>query len=97
MATEGRLDFDEVQRDVGLLEDQGSAPALARPGVPTALRTRVLDPLFTTRPVGCGLGLALVGAIARLHGGRVDIPSHRSELGDALIQIVLPLPLPETA
>ena len=69
----------------------------AGPGVPAALRTRVLDPFFTTRPDGCGLGLALVATIAGLHGGRVDIPSRRSELGGALFQIAIPLALPETS
>jgi signal transduction histidine kinase len=64
------------------------------PGVPSALRSRVLDPFFTTRPEGCGLGLSLVGTIAGLHGGRVDVPARRSELGGAVFQITLPLCLP---
>jgi two-component system sensor histidine kinase FlrB len=63
----------------------------AGPGVPSALRSRVLDPFFTTRPEGCGLGLSLVGTIAGLHGGRVDVPARRSELGGAVFQITLPL------
>jgi signal transduction histidine kinase len=68
----------------------------AGPGVPATLRARVLDPFFTTRPEGCGLGLALVGTIAGLHGGRVDVPSRRSELGGAVFQIALPLAQPPT-
>ena len=68
----------------------------AGPGVPATLRTRVLDPFFTTRPEGCGLGLALVGTIAGLHGGRVDVPSRRSELGGAVFLISIPLTLPRT-
>lgn len=63
----------------------------AGPGVPAVLRSRVLDPFFTTRPEGCGLGLSLVGTIAGLHGGRVDLPARRSELGGAVFQITLPL------
>jgi len=82
---EARAEGDELLLRV---EDGG-------PGVPAVLRTRVLDPFFTTRPEGCGLGLALVGTIAGLHGGRVDVPTRRSELGGAVFQIAIPLALPE--
>ena len=45
------------------------------PGIPAELRRRVLDPFFTTRAEGTGLGLALVATIARLHAGGVRIDS----------------------
>src|SRR5947199_2008103 len=43
------------------------------PGIPAELRTRIVDPFFTTKPegVGTGLGLSICYGIAREHGGRI--------------------------
>ena len=62
----------------------------AGPGVPSDLRARILDPFFTTRPEGTGLGLALVSVIARLHGGELELSSEPSELGGAEFRIRIP-------
>jgi signal transduction histidine kinase len=45
------------------------------PGVPKALRERILEPFFTTKPVGqgTGLGLSIAYAIAQKHGGRLEL------------------------
>jgi two-component system sensor histidine kinase FlrB len=43
------------------------------PGIPPALRTRVRQPFFTTRPDGTGLGLAVVDALVRAAGGTLTI------------------------
>lgn len=51
------------------------------PGVPEALRARILEPFFTTKADGTGLGLASVVACANLHEGTVQI--HDSPLGGA--------------
>ncbi len=59
------------------------------PGIPDGDRHQVLDPFFTTRPEGTGLGLALVSTIARLHGGTVEVVPH-SQLGGAEIRIRIP-------
>jgi signal transduction histidine kinase len=45
------------------------------PGVPKALRERILEPFFTTKPVGhgTGLGLSIAYSIAKKHGGDLDV------------------------
>lgn len=60
------------------------------PGVPIELRERVLEPFFTTKPVGrgTGLGLSMTYAIVKKHGGELhisDVPS-----GGACVEIRIP-------
>jgi len=49
------------------------------PGIPEAIQARLLEPLFTTKTRGLGLGLALVRSILERHGGSVQIKSSSSE------------------
>ena len=51
---------------------------------------RCIDPFYTTRAEGMGLGLSLVDSIARLHGGELDLSSESSQLGGALVRLILP-------
>ncbi len=44
-------------------------------GIPRALRSRVLEPFFTTKPQGTGLGLAVARAVAQAHRGVLWIDS----------------------
>lgn len=48
------------------------------PGIPIGIRHRVFDPFFTTRGVrgGLGLGLTVVEAAVRSHGGSVACETH---------------------
>ncbi len=69
-----------------VLEDDG-------PGIDASLRDRVLEPFFTTRPNGTGLGLAVAKAVAQAHGGRLTIDD--STLGGAAVALELPLAVEE--
>lgn len=62
----------------------------AGPGVPPELRTRILDPFFTTRAEGTGLGLALVSTIAQLHGGHLGVSPSPGVLGGAEFSLRFP-------
>ena len=64
------------------------------PGIPVELRERVLDPFFTTKPVGqgTGLGLSITYSIVRKHGGQLELTDR--EGGGACIAIRLPLGAP---
>ena len=57
------------------------------PGVPEALRARILEPFFTTKAGGTGLGIASVIACANLHHGTVRIED--SPLGGARFTLTI--------
>jgi PAS domain S-box-containing protein len=60
------------------------------PGIPKEILDKVLEPFFTTKPVGrgTGLGLSLCFKIVEDHGGRLEI---HSEVGIGTeVKIVLP-------
>ncbi len=63
----------------------------AGPGISAEHRARVMDPFFTTRADGTGLGLPLITVIARLHGGELELAPEPSTLGGAEFLIRLPL------
>jgi signal transduction histidine kinase len=60
---EGRVDGPELALSV---EDRG-------PGVDTAHREKIFMPFYSTKSDGAGFGLAIVGRIADLHGGTVEV------------------------
>ena len=46
------------------IEDSGT-------GIEEAIRHRIFDPLFTTKPAGMGVGLSICRRIIEAHGGRL--------------------------
>lgn len=64
------------------------------PGVPAALRQRIFEPFFTSRPDGTGLGLAVVRSVAEAHGGDIRLEATDSQnAGQPGACFVLRLPL----
>ncbi len=61
-------------------------------GMDTQVRSRALDPFFTTRPSGTGLGLAIVDRIVDAHGGHLGIESRAGE--GTTVTVFLPHGLP---
>ncbi len=58
------------------------------PGIPEKSRHRIFDLLYTTKPDGTGMGLAIARRIVREHDGEIRVGG--SELGGARVEILLP-------
>jgi signal transduction histidine kinase len=57
-------------------------------GVPEPERGRILEPFYTTKPDGTGVGLAIVRRIVESHGAKLEVSG--SGLGGADFSFVLP-------
>ena len=75
------------------LEQAGDTAAVVvrdyGPGIPAELREQVLEPFFTTKSRGGGLGLPIARRTAELHGGTltIDCPAD----GGTVVTLALPL------
>lgn len=61
------------------------------PGIPAALREKILQPFFTTKSQGTGLGLAIVARRVAEFGGKVDWESPLKDGRGTRFQVTLPL------
>ena len=71
--------------DFGILRIWDSGP-----GVPKEIEDRIMNPFFTTKPVGkgTGLGLSISRAIAAEHGGTLRL---NRDVADSCFELVLPI------
>jgi signal transduction histidine kinase len=70
------------------VEDRGQ-------GMDPEVKRRALDPFFTTRPSGTGLGLPIVQRIVEAHGGRLSIDSE--EGSGTTVTVTIPIARPPGA
>jgi signal transduction histidine kinase len=61
------------------------------PGIPAALREKILQPFFTTKSQGTGLGLAIVARRAAEFGGKVDWESPVRDGHGTRFRVTLPM------
>jgi signal transduction histidine kinase len=59
------------------------------PGIPAGLEEKVFNPLFTTRPDGTGMGLAICRRVITAHGGKIKAGRRRG--GGARFEFSLPV------
>ncbi|MCE3238436.1 MAG: hybrid sensor histidine kinase/response regulator [Gammaproteobacteria bacterium] len=59
------------------------------PGIPEEVVAKILDPYFTTKPYGMGMGLTICRTIIKAHGGQLIVTQSESE--KTHIQFTLPL------
>lgn len=94
-AIDAMPDGGTLELEIGALPGLGVARfsvADRGPGVAPDLRERVLEPFYSTRPGGSGLGLSIASGVVRGHGGRIMIEDRPG--GGALVHIDLPLRIP---
>ncbi len=62
-------------------------------GIPDDILTHVLEPFYTTKPDGVGLGLAVCKSIIEQHGGSISVQSgkQRNDFSGTLIILEIPI------
>jgi signal transduction histidine kinase len=92
----GRVEID-VRR--AMLEDQLAAHIEIKDsghGMDAQVRKRALDPFFTTRPSGTGLGLPIVQRIVEAHSGQLEIDSGEGKGTTVILEIPVARPKNES-
>ena len=77
------IEIKKINQDVSIeIKDNG-------PGIPAEVQAEIFDPFYTTRTQGTGLGLAVVKAVAKAHGGNVELNSIVNE--GCSFKVLIPL------
>ena len=89
---QGRIHIVSEQLDSGevsvCVSDNGC-------GIPAAVRERLYDPFFSTKPSGTGLGMTIARRIVEDHHGRIEIDSVEGQ--GSSVTLILPSAPPEKA
>jgi len=56
-------------------------------GIPDTIKDKIFEPLFTTKPKGLGLGLAVSFSIVQKHGGCIDLKSKEGEGSTFIVKL----------
>ena len=56
-------------------------------GIPDNIKNLIFDPLFTTKPKGLGLGLAVSSSIIQRHGGCIDLKSKEGKGATFIVKL----------
>jgi signal transduction histidine kinase len=78
----------------GVAKDDGNFCVLVEddgPGIPAALREKILQPFFTTKSQGTGLGLAIVARRVAEFGGKVEWESPVKDGHGTRFKVTLPV------
>jgi signal transduction histidine kinase len=79
-----RIKSDFIQERSGILitvEDSG-------PGIDSRDKKRILEPFFSTKPTGTGIGLAICQSIVESHGGHIRVSDNHPR--GAIFHVALP-------
>jgi signal transduction histidine kinase len=79
-----RIRTDFIQEHSGVMvtvEDSG-------PGIDSKDKSRILEPFFSTKPTGTGIGLAICQSIIESHGGHIRVSDNRPR--GAIFHVALP-------
>jgi len=82
------------QVEVSAIEVNGNCELLVEddgPGIPAALREKILQPFFTTKSQGTGLGLAIVARRVAECGGKVDWESPVKDGKGTRFKVTMPM------
>jgi signal transduction histidine kinase len=81
--------FEAVEKDKGLIQIQGIFNEKDRHieisirdngyGIPAENINKIMEPFFTTKSQGTGLGLSVCSQVIRLHGGRIEVSSSKNK------------------
>jgi signal transduction histidine kinase len=79
-----RIKSDFIQERSGIMitvEDSG-------PGIDSGDKKRILEPFFSTKPTGTGIGLAICQSIVESHGGHISVSDNHPR--GAIFHVALP-------
>jgi signal transduction histidine kinase len=79
-----RVTSDFIQEHSGVLVTVGDSG----PGIDSKDKHRILEPFFSTKPTGTGIGLAICQSIIESHGGHIRVSDNHPR--GAIFHVALP-------